>query len=70
MREHRSFVLIFLLTVHMRWRKEVCNITYSKVIFYMPLYVVYVYLYIYLLENERVEGCQRSGNVRGYQVIY
>lgn len=38
----------------------------------MPLYVVYVYIYvyIYLLKNERVEGCQRSGNVRGYQVMY
>lgn len=40
-----------------------------KLYFICP-YTLYIYIYIYLLENERVEGCQRSGNVRGYRVIY
>lgn len=40
-----------------------------KLYFICP-YTLCLSIYIYLLQNERVEGCQRSGNVRGYQVIY
>lgn len=67
-REHPSFVLLFLFTVHMRWRKEVCNITYSKVIFYMPLYVVYVYLYICVKEWKgwRMPAVRKCAWVSGY----
>jgi len=67
----KNIVLLFYFSCLLYiWDGPRKFVTSHKVILYTPLYVVYVYLYIYLLKNERVEECQWSGNVRGYQVIY